>query len=167
MLSILAFFFYSQTIKTVSFIFDIHTCIHFLVRYENWTLTLYFMTPTWRDIELLFVWKFQLASRPSVRPSIHRLGLRSECRTFQTQDLSDLKEKDDSDSKPFLTIDLSDTGAFRIQTFSDPTIVFFMNLLGYRVCIHVCLSLCLFVCLCLFFICGWVSWTLSVDNLEQ
>ena len=141
----------------------------FLVRYENWTLTLDFMTPAWRDIEILFVWKFQLASRPqSVRPFVHP----SVGSPFGMSDVSDprpfeLKRKRRFGPKTFLTQDLSDTGAFRTQAFSDTTIVFFMNLLGYRVCIHVCLSLCLFVCLCLFFICGWVSWTLSVDNLEQ
>ena len=41
------------------------------------------------------------ASQPSVRTSIHQLGLRSECWTFRTQDLSDPKEKDDSDPNLF------------------------------------------------------------------
>ena len=108
------------------------------------------------------------ASQPSVSPFVHP----SVGSPFGMSDVSDPrpfgpKRKRRFGPKLFLTQDLSDTGAFRTQAFSDPTIVFFMNLLGYRVCIHVCLSLCLFVCLCLFFICGWVSWTLSVDNLEQ
>ena len=108
------------------------------------------------------------ASQPSVSPSVHP----SVGSPFGMSDVSDPrpfrpKRKRRFGPKLFLTQDRSDTGAFLTQTFSDPTIVFFMNLLGYRICIHVCLSLCLFVCLCLFFICGWVSWTLSVDNLEQ
>ena len=113
------------------------------------------------------------ASQPSVGPSVHPsvgspfgMSEDSDPIPFDPRPFGP-KRKRRFGPKPFLTQDLSDTGAFRTETFSVPSIVFFMNLLGYRVCIHVCLSLCLFVCLCLFFICGWVSWTLSVDNLEQ